>query len=344
MKNHGLFAFVLTTGVLVPAAAHYLTAGHDQVVKFVAGNTSELTLDGAKIEARLAHPLVDPGEPLQISLTASGAKGKRLAVGVLVYGASGNEGDRVPSPPVGVAHKTVTIPIDAAGNGSTEISVPLVGAAGNRFYPAAFVNYEVLVLAPRAANKLDSLRSRTALIGGDEGIPWYNAAGDQFMHLYRFHGEQTGEDAALFGEDVVARLDAHTRAINKSIALHVPDTAPAGKAFGVTVAVTNPTKRAMTGLQLELETPAGVVDDAEGLGALVMPDDIELALAPGETKQFELRVMPSDTGVLGLFAHVSCHGEECSDDNPLTIAGTFDATEIVEAPAADDAPSIIGRK
>ncbi len=79
MRNHGLFAFVLTTGLLVPAAAHYLTAGHDQVVKFAAGTSDELALGTALIEAKLEHPLVDPGEPLRIKLSATSAKGATMA-------------------------------------------------------------------------------------------------------------------------------------------------------------------------------------------------------------------------------------------------------------------------
>jgi hypothetical protein len=47
--------------------------------------------------------------------------------------------------------------------------------------------------------------------------------------------------------------------------------------------------------------------------------------------------------VLGLYARVACHGEECVDQHPLTTAGTFDATEIVKATVVET-PSIVGSK
>ncbi len=354
MRNPGLFAFVLTTGVLVPAAAHYLTAGHDQVVKFAAPSHAELELDGATIEARLAHPLVDPGEGLKIKLSASGAKGKQLAVGVLVYGSAGDEGARVPSPPVGVAYKTITIPI-TNGDGETEISIPLKGAEGNRYYPQPFNSYEVLVMAPKAAAKLNRLHAGAALIDTGE-IPDYNASAQKFMGLYQGWGrdELKGDDAKLFGEGAIARLDAHTRAINKSITLDTPATTQVGLAFTVGVTVKNPSKKKATNLELSLETPPGVVDnaeDAQGISALIMQESRTFDLAPGETKRFEFRVMPDEIGVLGLYAAVRCQGEDgeygddCKAVDGLTRMGTFDATEIVKPEIVDEpAPSIVGKK
>lgn len=353
MRNPGLFAFVLTTGVLVPAAAHYLTAGHDQVVKFAAPSHSELALDGATIEARLAHPLVDPGEGLKIKLSASGATGKSIAVGVLVYGSAGDEGSRVPSPPVGVAYETVTIAL-ANGEGEKEIAIPLKGAEGNRFYPQPFNSYQVLVLAPKAAARLHRLHRNSALIDTGE-IPDYNASASKFMSFYQGWGgdDLEGEDAKLFGEGAIARLDAHTRSINKSIVLETPATTQVGLAFTVAVTVKNPSKKAAKSLELSLETPAGVVDNAEeveGISALVMPENRTFELGAGETKRFEFRVMPDQLGVLGLYASIRCNDEEggyseaCKDVGELTRAGTFDATEIIKKPVEDEAPSIIGRK
>jgi hypothetical protein len=316
-------------------------------VKFTAESGGELALGGATIQAKLEHPLVDPGEPLKIKLSASGAKGKQLQVGLLVYGSSGDEGARVPSPPVGVAHKTVTIPIDATGNGTAELAIPLKGAVGNVHYPQAFTGYEVLVMAPKAADKLERLRKNANLIGGEEGIPYYNNAGSQFMGLYRgWSDEKKGEDGVLFAEGAIARLDAHTRAINPAIAITTPDTVEVGKAFTVAITVKNTTKKPAKGFELQLETPAGVVENDEhptGITALVMPEEVGFELAAGESKKFEFRVMPSELGVLGLYARVACHGEECVDQHPLTTAGTFDATEIVKATVVET-PSIVGSK
>jgi hypothetical protein len=113
------------------------------------------------------------------------------------------------------------------------------------------------------------------------------------------------------------------------------------------VTVTNRTKKATKGLQVQLETPPGVIEDPEtpvGITAIVQPEEIALDLAAGETKRVEFRVMPSDRGVLGLFARVTCHGEECPDEpHPLTRAGTFDATEITKAVVVEK-PSIVGSK
>lgn len=350
MTHHGLFAFALTTAVLVPAAAHYLSAGHDQVARFAAGTSGELALGGATVKTKLAHPLVDPNEPLKITLAASGAKGKRLEVGLLVYGSSGDEGARVPSPPVGVAYKTVSIPLDGDGTGTTEIAIPLKGGVSNQYDPQAFTSYEVLVMAPKAAEKLERLRRNAGFIGDDE-IPSYNKSGERFMSLYRWGGEKTGEDATLFAEGAIVRLDAHTRAINPSIAITTPETTEVGKAFAVTIAVTNSTKKPVKGMELSLETPLGVVEDvvednakATGISALVMPEQTSFELGAGETKRFEFRVMPSDLGVLGLYARVACHGEACPEKHPLTSAGTFDATEIVKATVVEAPAPIVGSK
>jgi hypothetical protein len=344
MRNLGLTAFVLTTCVLVPAAVHHLRAGHEQVLKFGAPDAQELSLGGATIEARLDHTLVDPGEAIHLKLVASGATGKRLDVGVLVYGSSGSEGDRVPSPPVAVAHETVSLAIDASGNGAKELAVALRGAAINRYSDTGFSHYTILVMAPKAANRLALLHRRADLIGGEEGIPFYNKSGERFMSLYAWGGELEGEDAKLFAEDSVARLTAYTRSINRAIAIETPATTPVGQAFTVSVVVKNPSKKAATGLALSLETPAGVLEESEGISALVMPDSATFDLAAGETRRFEFRVMPDEAGVLGLYARVACEGDECEAADALTESGTFDATEIVPAQVAEPAPSIVGAK
>jgi hypothetical protein len=199
-------------------------------------------------------------------------------------------------------------------------------------------------MAPKAADKLALLHRRTRLIGGEEGIPSYNKSGDRFMSLYSWGGELEGEDATLFAEGAVARLAAHTRSINPAIAIETPATTPVGQAFTVAVVVKNPSKQAATGLELSLETPAGVLEESEGIGALVMPDSATFDLAAGEARRFEFRVMPDEAGVLGLYARLACQGEECEAVDALTSSGTFDATEIVPAQVAEPATPIIGAK
>jgi hypothetical protein len=263
---------------------------------------------------------------------------------VLVYGSSGSEGDRVPSPPVAVAHETVSLPIDASGNGTKELAVALRGASPNRYSDTPFSSYTVLVMAPKAASRLAWLHRRTELIGGDEGIPYYNKSGQRFMELYAWGGEHEGEDAKLFAEDAVARLAVHTRSINRTIAIETPATTPVGQAFTVAVVVKNPSKKALTGLELSLDTPTGVLPGDEGLTALVMPDNHAFDLAAGETRRFEFRVMADEAGVLGLHARVACNGDDYEAAEALISSGTFDATEIVPAPAAEPATTIIGAK
>ena len=344
MRNLGLTAFVLTTCVLVPAAVHHLRAGHEQVVKFGAPDAQELSLGGAKIEAKLDHAVVDPGEAIHLTLAASGATGKRLEVGVLVYGSSGTEGSRVPSPPVAVAHQTVSLAIDPSGNGTKELAVALRGAVVNQYSDTPFSHYTILVMAPKAADKLARLHRRAHLEGGDEGIPSYNTSGEHFMKVYAWGGELEGEDARLFAEGTVARLEAHTRSVNPAIAIETPATTPVGQAFAVTVVVKNPSKKAATGLELSLDTPAGVLEESEGIGALVMPQSPTFDLAGGETRRFEFRVIPNEAGVLGLHARVACAGDECDAADALTSSGTFDATEILPAQAAEPAAPIVGAK
>lgn len=349
MRNHGLVGFVLSTSLLVPAAVHHLRAGHEQVIKFGAPDAQELSLGGAKIEAKLDHAVVDPGEAIHLTLAASGATGKQLEVGVLVYGSSGSEGDRVPSPPVAVAHQTVSVPIDGSGSGTKAVALSLKGAAFNRYNETPFANYTILVLAPKAADKLATLHRRTQLVGGDEGIPSYNKSGEHFMRLYAWGSpdDYEGEDAKLFAEGTVARLAAHTRSINPAIKIETPDTATVGQAFTVAVTVKNPGKRAATGLEVSLDTPAGLLVESEegaGASALVMPDSETFDLAAGEARRFEFRVMPSEAGVIGLHARVACEGEECQAVEALTAQGTFDATEIVPARIEAPALPIIGAK
>jgi len=349
MRNLGLLAFIVTTCVLVPAAVHQLRAGHEQVVKFGSPDHGELELGTAKIVATIDHALVDPNEAIHVTLTASGAKGKRLEVGVLAYGSAGDEGGRVPSPPVRVSRETVTIPIDREGNGTRQLAIKLRGAVP-MWGGSLAAHYTILVLAPKAAAKLDRLRRGAALIGGgkDDPIPSYNRSAERFMQLYAWNSDREGEDATLFAEGAVARLSAHTRSINPAITIETPDRTTAGEAFTVAVVVKNPTRRKLTDLELSLETPTGVTDDvygsdqeaetdgkvnpSQGVEGLVMPDTATFALAPGETRRLEFRVMPDHAGLLGLYAHVTYRGDDSRTADKLTASGTFDATEIVAAP------------
>lgn len=327
MRNYGLLAFVLTSSTLVPAGLHYLDAGHDQVVAFAAPSSRTFRLGGATIEAKLEHPLVDPGESLVIELRASGATGKELAVGVLIYGSAADEFARVLPPPDTVANETVTLAIGRDGTGEARLEVPLRGSE-SPFNARPFNGYQVLVSSPNATATLARLR-RELVEGPGNGVDLvsYNASGERFIKFFRRYAEPRGDDAKLFGKGAIARLDAYTRTINQAIAIEAPARAPIGKPFEVSVAVTNPMSEPLAGLEVVLETPAGVVDPTQRAPALVMQDHDDVAIAPGETKRVRFRVAPGQPGMLGLYARVRCRN--CNGVEALTMAGTFDAIEIV---------------
>src|SRR5215468_2091443 len=127
MRNIGLFSFGVTTCVLVPAAISRLAAGPQQVSKLVAPGAQTIQIGGATIEASLDRAMVDPGDSIHLKLTASEARTKRIALGVVVYGSSGTEGGRVPNPPVAVAHDTVTLDINH-GKATRDVKLKLEGA------------------------------------------------------------------------------------------------------------------------------------------------------------------------------------------------------------------------
>jgi hypothetical protein len=341
MRKLALLAFVLTTALLVPAAYHHVRAGHEQVQKLVAPDLASFEMDGAKVEVTIAHPLVDPGEGLHVELVASGARGKQLAVGVLVYGTNGSEGGRVPDPPVAVAKLNATIKIDAAGNGRAELVVPLRGAVVPSYEEQSITTYTVLAMAPKAADKLDRLHRNAGYTDSTDVIPSYNKSASRFMGIYHNYGDRRGEDATLLADGAIARVSAYTRAMNPAIAIEAPSRAQAGTAFGVAVVVKNPTNRVASGLELALETPAGTVEDKGvlvGVTATVLPDSQTFELKPGETRRFEFRVLPSDVGTLAIHARVRCHESECEAADALTASGTLDAIDIVQ-PAGEDGSS-----
>lgn len=344
MHRLGLVAFVITTGVLVPAAVHQLSAGSEQVAKFVAPDVHTLALDGASIDARLDRVVADPGGEVKLHLDAHHARGKRLKVGVLVLASTGSEGERVPTPPVAIAHQTVTVPIDATGAGAADVALTLDGATVTSWGPP-FARYTVMVLRPAAADRLARLNRGAKLVGGDEGIPSYNASAEKFMTLYGQGGELTGNDAKLFAEGAVARIDAYTRAINPAIAIATPDRTESGRAFTVAVTVDNPSDEPIAGLEVTLDTPTGVTEvyaddeDADAGGAIVMPDARTIAVAPHAHARVEFRVMASGAGVVGLYARARCAGDDACAPDALIATGTFDATEIYEP-----GPTVVGAR
>jgi hypothetical protein len=340
MRNVGLISFGVTLCVLVPAAVNRLIAGREQVTKLFAPSARTLELeDGAKIDVALDKALVDPGDTIHVKLAASAPTARHLTVGVLVLGSTGTEGSRVPSPPVGVAHETVRLDLDATGHATKELPIRLRGAR-TQFEP--FAHYTILVMPPKAADKLERTRSNARIIpepGG--GIPSYNRSGEKFQTMYwAIQGEQAPEgDEELFAPGKIARLEAHTRPKSSSITIAAPDTAPRDGKFTVAVTVKNPGKRTLTGLEVSLDTLDGMMDDSPkgqylGLGADAVEIEAgttKLDLAGHETRRLEFQVTAKALGVVGLYARARCGGD-CRDVDAL-YAGAVEATEITETPA-----------
>lgn len=347
MRNVGLIAFTLTTCVLVPAAIHRLSAGKEQIAKLAAPSESALELRGAKIKVALDKYMLDPGETLKVKIAATEAKGKTLEVGVLVLGSNGTEGDRVETPPNGVAFRILKLPIKD-GIATGEMSVDLKGA-NNQSSWRPFGHYEVLVGAPNAIERLESLRRRSDIIGDpSEGIPELNRAGGKFMGLYRGWSDNEKEKA-LYSEGSLARLDAHTRPKSSAITIAMPTTTPVDHAFMVSVTVKNTGKRAMNGVDITLSEHKGFDLDygaANNEDVEIKTDKINIDLKGHETKTVQFEVKPEHAGVIGLYAQATCdssYGNEkaCKDIQALAL-GAFDAIEVT--PVDEKAPAVAVRK
>jgi hypothetical protein len=250
----------------------------------------------------------------------------------------------VPSPPVGVAHETVSLDLDATGHATKEIPIRLRGAIA-RYEP--FAHYTILIMPPKAASKLERLRSHARVIPDKSGgIPEYNRSGTKFQAMYwAIKSEQAPEevegdkgDEELFAPGKIARLEVHTAPRSSAITITAPDTAQRDRTFTVAVTVKNPGKRALTGLEVSLNTLDGMLDDQvqgryagiAGSEITIEAGDTKLDLAGHETKRVEFHVTANADGVVGLYARASC-GEDCRDLAPL-LAGAVEATEIVERP------------
>ena len=339
MRNIGLVAFTVTTGVLVPAVVNLLDAGHQQLVKLAAPDETTFELDGVEVKASLDRKLLDPGGALTVTLTASHTTKKQLRVGVLALGSNGSEGDRVQSPPNGVAHEIVTLDFKD-GVATRTVSFPLKGAIQSEWRP--FGHYTVLVAAPKTTARLESLRGRSHFLGDvEEGIPELNRAGNQFMEAYSEIGREETEAESPYAAKKIARLEAHTRPNSGAVALAVPETARLGDEVAVTVTVKNPGKRAMAGLAISLVEHAGIGDPyaypdesaKQPARLVVSPEKVTVDLAGKATMQVQFKVKGNVAGVIGLYANANCSAIQyddetgCKDVQALQI-GTFDAIEI----------------
>lgn len=332
MRNIGLLAFGVTTCVLVPAAISRLTAGPQQVGKLVAPGAETIELDGATIDVSLDRAIVDPGGDVHVRLVAKSPKAKRVALGVLVYGSNGSEGSRVPDPPVDVAHQDITLALDGKTDVAKDVKLKLAGAVSHH---EPFAHYTILVMPRKAADRLAALRDRFRVIPGtkNEPIPSYNNSGSKFQSLYwQIRSDQAPDEApALFEPGGIARLEAHTRARATAISIVAPPTSRVGESYTVAVTIKNPTRKKKLEVDLQLSTPAGLLEHGyTGLrdeAVTIEPASFRLELGRHETKRVEFKVTPKVTGTLGLYAHATALEDWVAE----LEAGAVDATDVIEA-------------
>jgi hypothetical protein len=363
MRHIGLLAFGTTVGILVPAATLHLTAGPEQRAKLIAAGDESLDLNGTHVAVSMDRRVVDTGESVKLKLVAD----KKVTVGVVVFGSSGTEGWRVPSPPVAVAHREITLQPDWTGHASKELGIKLTGANVRSGYNP-FGTYTFYVMSPKAADRLADVHSRAGQpiptgeipdVGPGEELLWHvqgladsaaDKSPDRNMGDTAADDEEKAKtrDERLFTRGTVARIEAYTRPNDKSVALALPETTTVGKPFDVAIAITNPTKSAQH-LKLTLAFPPIGSNSLEIKAEAIKSDTKELAfdIAKGETKRFTMPVTALAEGVLGVQARVECEQREDDDEDSKTLAkhqaeldrcrtqlsagmsiGTFDAIEI----------------
>jgi hypothetical protein len=340
MRNIGLFAFEVTSLLIVPAALHGLTAGPKQVAKLVAPGAGSFELGGAKIDVSVDRSVVDPGDKVKITLVASADRAHKVTVGVLVLESMGSYNGRVPEPPIGIEHETLTLEAKAGGGAARELAVRLPG--DRKHDQMAFGRYQILVTSPAAADKLDRLRVRARREGAAPGWDPMESASpnhDKYMHAFYTltHGDdQDGHDAdgEAAAPGKLALLEVNTRPKDSPVAIHAPDQVAVAEPFTVVVTVTNPTKRAVKDLSVKLVEPPDLMGDYLGIAnktdVAIEASSAALDLGPHETKQATFRVTARRTGVLGLYAEIQ-GGDESAYDVRLSD-GALEAIDVV-APA-----------
>ncbi|MEO8701380.1 MAG: hypothetical protein ABI867_15140 [Kofleriaceae bacterium] len=339
MRNAGLFAFGLTTLILAPAAINHLTAGSKQVAKLVAPDTQQITIDGVTIDTAMDRGIVDPGDRVKLTLTATSAEAKQIALDVLVMESSGSDGGRVETPPVKVAREHVVLHVKAGEPATKELAFTLRGARGNGMGGMdPYGRYAFLVMTPKAADTFEKLR-RSALRDNSmagEGEA-YNAFISEWYALGNDEEDDT-EPSKLGKRGQVARLDVSTRAKDSPVALTVPDTVRVDEKFKVTVKVANKTKFPANHLHISLDVPGSLQGTYLGIARdsveITIPEDLELSLKPHESKSVQLEVTAKVAGVLGLYATV-----ECDDCHGFYMDGALEAIDVEAA-----APAIVGQQ
>jgi hypothetical protein len=285
---------------------------------------------------------------VHVTLRAAAPTASKVSASVLVLESLGTYNGRVEQPPDRVLLQTVTLDAAPGGGGAREVAVRLPGRrsvgedlAGSEMNLG---HYTIFVMAPKTAVKLDKLlrgaKREGAAAGFDpmEGDSPRHEAFNQLYYSLRFD-EPDGEDeedeedeAALGAEGRAARLEVLTRPLGSAVAIRAPERAVVGQEVSVVVQVTNPTKRRIADLTVQLQQPP-IHEDYLGLDfeqVSLASESASLALGPRETKQVEFRLTAKQVGTLGLYASISC--DECDYDARLHD-GNLEAIEIAPAPA-----------
>jgi transglutaminase superfamily protein len=345
MRKVGLLAFGVTSLVLTPAVLHQLTAGPQQIAKLVAPDASSVQIGDATIDISADRAIADPGEAVRVKLRATAPKAEQVSVGLLVLESMGTYNGRVEQPPNRTTLETYTLDAAPGGGAEKEVAIRLPG--NRKPGEMQLGRYTVLVMTPKTAQKLDQLRRRAQGEGAAPSWDPMNSASPRhqaYQSLYYGLLSDTAtrdadDDEAGPAPERAARLDVMTRPANSPIAIQAPEQAVVGQEISVVVKVTNPTKRRVAGLTVQLQQPDLFGDSYHGLGfeqVSLSTESASLALAPRETKQVEFHLTAKQAGTLGLWATISCD-EECGGYDQRLNDGNLEAIDIAPAPKASPA-------
>jgi hypothetical protein len=348
MRKVGLLAFGVTTLLLTPAVLHELTAGPQQIAKLVAPDASSVQIGDATIDVSVDRAITDPGGTVSVKLVATAPKAGKVAVGMLVLEEMGTYNGRVPQPPNRVMLQTYTLDAAPGGGEAREIAVRLPG--NRKVGEMQLGRYTVLVMTPKTAEKLDKLRRGAQREGAaprfdpmESEAPKHGQYQSLYYDLVRDQEERDIDDEeAGPPPEHAARVDVLTRPASSAVAIRAPEQAVVGQELSIVVQVTNPTKRRVSELTVQLQQPDLFGDSYHGLAfeqVTKATESASLALGPHETKQVEFHLTANQPGTLGVWASVAC-GEECGYDQRLND-GNLEAIDIVEAPKAQPAVAAV---
>ena len=329
MKHAGLFAFGLTTCVLVPAAMHVLGAGPKQVARLVAPPTSEITLNGADVTIAADKKILGIGDKLHVTVTAKAEGRKKVRVALLAFESTGTGGGRVETPPIRIGRGEVTLDtVHGEAVQTFAFTLP-----GDREYTmesgSGFTHYRVLAMSPEEADRLERRKRKADRVENP-------MSGDNVEDLYSF--TEAYNRAGIYDDDAphtVGRLDVTSRAKGGAIAISVPDTAKVGDDIAVVVTLKNKGKHDAKHLAIKLSAEANEIG-GEWLG--MTADTVAIAdpertvdVAKGETATLTFHVKAAAAGTLGLFASSYCGDEGCYEVAQAVDDSALDAIEIVPA-------------